>query len=156
MANAPLDSNAKMPTIEADIHPSSMDLDAALALSLHEEATEDPQNIPIIMEEDQETVSIDGLDILKLEEACKQKEYNSIPPWEIDRLAGVLAKAQHSKCLGVQAGSPWDGKKIQKETKKSGRKTDLQRTIILGEILMESGRFPKLTTFYKPHPQSSP
>lgn len=64
-------------------------------------------------------------------------------------------KAQHNKSLGIQAGSPWDGKKILKEIKKRGRKTDLQRTIIVGEMLMESGRFPKLIKFYKPAPHGS-
>jgi len=96
------------------------------------------QSTPTIMDEDLENVSLDGLDILKLEIPCKKKEYNSIPPWKIDRLEGVPTKVQHNNCLGIQAGSPWDGKKIQKETKKRGRNTYLQRTIIVGEILMES------------------
>ena len=84
-------------------------------------------------------VSLDGLDIFKLETACKQREYNSIPPWQIDKLEGVLTKVQHNKSLGIQGGNPWDGKKVLKETKKRGRKTDLQRTIIVDEILMELG-----------------
>jgi len=138
----------------ADPQATNMDLDAALALSLQEGHPEDFQDIPSNMEEDPETVSLDGLDILTLEAACKQKAYNAIPPWEIDRLEGVLIKAQRSKYLGIQPGSLWDSSKILKETKKRGRKTELQRTIILGEILMESGRFPKLTKFYKPKPQS--
>jgi len=54
---------------------------------------------------------LDGLDILKLETACKQKEYNSIPPWQIDRMEGFLIKAQRNTSLGIQAGSHWDGKK---------------------------------------------
>lgn len=57
-----------------------MDLDAALALSIQEGHSDDPQDTPINMEEDPETVSLDGLDILTLEAACKQKEYNAIPP----------------------------------------------------------------------------
>jgi len=134
---------------------SSMELDAALALSIHDNTIVEDQNIPTKMDEDPESVSLEGLDILKLETACKQKEYNSIPPWEIKRLEGLLTRAQHNKCLGIKAGSPWDGKKILKETKKRGCKTDLQRTIILGEILMESRRFPKLTKFYKSQPHCS-
>eukprot|EP00253_Pinus_taeda_P033124 PITA_33124 len=51
--------------------PSDMDLDAALALSLQEGSSDDPQNTPINMEEDPETVSLDGLNILTLELACK-------------------------------------------------------------------------------------
>jgi len=144
-----------MPVIATDLQPSDMDLDAALALSLHEEILEDHLSTPISMEEDIENVSLDGLDIHKLEDACKQKAYTTIPPGEIERLERVLNKAQHKKCLGIQAGSPWDGKKILKEMKKRGRKTDLQRTVILGEQLMESGRFPKLTKFYKALPHSS-
>lgn len=131
---------------------SNMDLDAALALSLQEAADEEDQISPIIMEEDPENIILEGLDIFKLETACKQKEFNTIPPWQIDRLEGVLAKVQHNKSLGIQGGSPWDGKKTLKETKKRACKTDLHRTIIVGELLMESGRFPKLTKFYKPKP----
>ena len=137
-----------------------MDLDVALALSLHEDAAEEDHNTPIVMEEDSEDVELEEfeiskLDISKLETTCKQKEYNSIPPWKINKLEGVLTRVQHHKSLGIQGGSHWDGKKILKETKKRGRKTDLQRTIIVGELLMDSGRFPKLTKFYKPKSQST-
>lgn len=75
------------------------------------------QSTPTIMDGDPENVSLDGLDILKLETACKKKEYNSIPPWKIDRMEGVLIKEQHNKSLGIQVGSPWDGKKISKRNK---------------------------------------
>jgi len=77
------------------------------------------------MEQDPENIILEGIDILKLETACKQKDYNTIPPWQIDRLEGVLAKVQHNRNLGIQGGSPWDGKKNLKETKKRGHKTDL-------------------------------
>jgi len=56
---------------DTDLQPSAMDLDAALALSLQEGVMEDHPNFPINMEEDIENVSLDGLDILKLEDACK-------------------------------------------------------------------------------------
>jgi len=132
---------------------SAMDLDAALALGLQEATEEDDQSAPSNMEQDPENIILEGIGILKLETACKKKEYNTIPPWQIDRLEGVLAKVQHNRNLGILGGSPWDGKKNLKETKKRGRKTDLQRTIAVGELLMESGRFPKLTKFYKPTSQ---
>lgn len=99
-------SESKKPALEDEMQPLAMELDAALALSLQDDIPEECQNIPTTMEEDPETVSLEGLDILKLETACKQKEYNSIPPWEIDRLEGVLTKAQHNKFLDIQAGSP--------------------------------------------------
>jgi len=50
---------------------SSMDLDAALALSLHDITYMEDQNNTTIMDEDPENVSLDGLDILKLETTCK-------------------------------------------------------------------------------------
>jgi len=52
-----LSSEMKIPASDVDLQPSAMDLDAALALSLQDGSTEDPQNLPIIMEEDPETVS---------------------------------------------------------------------------------------------------
>lgn len=58
-----------------------MELDAALALSLHDNINMEDQNNPTNMEEDLENVSVEGLDILKLETTCKQKDYHTIPPW---------------------------------------------------------------------------
>ena len=78
-----------------------MYLDAFLALSLHDSAYMEDHDTPTIMDEDLENVSLDGLDILKLETTCKHKEYNSIPPWKIDKLEGVLTKAHQNKCLGM-------------------------------------------------------
>jgi len=137
---------------------TDMDLDAALAMSLHEIIAEEEHNPPTEMEEDQYNKYLEELDISKidlsiLETACKQKEYNSIAPWQIDRLEEILTMAQQQKGLGIQGGSQWDGKKLLKETKKRGRKIDLQRTILVGETLMNSGRFPKLTKFFKPKSQ---
>lgn len=84
---SPPSSSKLPPSLEENIsesvvgpQASNMDLDVALALSLQEGISDDPQNTPINMEEDPETVSLDGLDILTLEAACKQKEYKAIPP----------------------------------------------------------------------------
>lgn len=145
-------------TPDKDLAPpsSNMELDIALALSMQQPSKEEDQNTPIHMEEEPESVDLEGLDILKLEAACRQKEYSNIHTREIERLEEVLTRAHHNKYLGIQAGSPWDGRKILKETKKRGRKTDLQRTIILGEMLVDPGRFPKLTKFYKTLPHCSP
>lgn len=135
---------------------SNMELDIALALSMQQPSKEEDQSTPIHMEEEPESVDLAGLDILKLEAACKQKEYSKIHTREIERLEEVLTRAQQNKYLGIQEGSPWDGRKILKETKKRGRKIDLQRTIILEEMLVDSGRFPNLTKFYKTLPHCSP
>jgi len=43
-------------------------------------------------------------------------------------------------------------KNILKDNKKCGRKTELQRNIHIGELLVESGRYFKLTKYYSPLP----
>jgi len=72
----------------------------------------------------------------------------------VENLVEVLNKAWTKYSLGVQTGSPWDGKFITKDNKKRGRKTTLERTIKIGEILVESGRYAKLTNYFdtNPHP----
>ena len=63
-----------------------MEIDAALALSMQHQSKEEEQNAPIHMEEEPESVDLEGLDILRLEVACRQKEFSAIPPREIERL----------------------------------------------------------------------
>jgi len=73
----------------------------------------------------------------------------------VDNLVEVLNRAQKKYSLGVQIGSQWDGKFITKDNKKQGRKTTLERTIKIGEVLVESGRYAKLTKYYNIHPNPS-
>ena len=87
---------------------SAMELDAALALSIHQKTIEEEQNTLTHMDEETKSINLEGLDILRLETACRQKEFNKIPLQEIEKLEGVLAKEQHNKSLGIQADSPWD------------------------------------------------
>lgn len=70
---SPLPSDKGKSVLDFKQQASAMDLDAALALSLQEAADEDDQSSPIIMEEDPENIILEGLDIFKLETACKQK-----------------------------------------------------------------------------------
>jgi len=133
-----------------------MDLDAALAMSLHEIIAEEEHNPPTEMEEDQYNKYLEELDISKidlsiLETACKQKEYNSIAPWQIDRLEEILTMAQQQKGLGIQGGSQWDGKKLLKETKKRGRKTDLQKTICGFQSMARPPDAPEASTDVELH-----
>lgn len=114
------------------IPSSDMEIDASLAQIITQRSDEEDWDKPSFIEEGPENEDIGGLDLLKLEAACRQKDFSEIPLREIDKLEGVLIKAQQNKYLGIQAGSPWDGKNILKDTKKRGRKTDLQRTIIIG------------------------
>ena len=109
-----------------------------------------------LMEEESEMVDIGDLDIFTLEQACKKREYYQISEKQIEKLTVALTRAQqHQKSLGIQQGGPWDGKKLFKDSKKRGRKTDLQRTILVDEMLMESSRYPKLTKFFPPSEGSS-
>lgn len=73
----------------------------------------------------------------------------------MDNLVEVLNQAQKRYSLGVQTGSPWDGKFQTKDNKKRGRKSTLERTIKIGEILVESGRYAKLTKYFNPNPQAN-
>lgn len=119
-----------------------------------EETAEDNQE-PQLMEEDPENIDIGELDILGLEQACKSRKFDKIPDWQVDNLVEVLNRAQKKYSLGVQIGSQWDGKFITKDNKKRGRKTTLERTIKIGEVLVESGRYAKLTKYFNINPNPS-
>lgn len=116
--------------------------------------TEDFLQSPQVMDEDLEPLDFGELDILGLEQACRTRNFEKIREEQVDNLVAVLSKAQKKYSLGVQIGSPWDGKFITKDSKKRGRKTTLERTIKIGEILVESGRYAKLTKYFtaNPHP----
>ena len=155
LALSPASTSSANPSNEKGHKVISMESDSDLALSVHQQPRKEDQAQPTHMEEEPESIDLGDLDILGLETACRQKDFSTIPPRQLESLEVVLARAQQHKCLGIQAGSPWDGKRIMKESKKRGRRTDLQRTIIIGEMLVDSGRFPKLTKFYKTIPHRS-
>lgn len=119
--------------------PEKMDMEFPQPSETPIVETEDLHQSPQIMEEDQEPLDIGELDILGLEQACRTKNFEKIPEREVDNLVEVLTRAQKKYSLGVQIGSPWDGKFISKDNKKRGRKSTLERTIKIGEILVESG-----------------
>ena len=100
------------------------------------------------MEEEPKSIDIGELDILGLEQACRTIFFDKIPDRQLENLEEVLSRAQRQKSLGIQTGSPWDGRFITKDIKKRGRKIDLQQTIKIGEMLVESGRYSKLTKYY--------
>ena len=107
------------------------------------------------MEEDSEGPDLAEIDISELEEACINQNFDTINPQQIDKLEKVFSSVHQGRKLGIQPGSHWDSLKITKEPKKRGRKPDWQRTITIGQILVDSGRYPKLTRFFKPLPNSS-
>lgn len=107
------------------------------------------------MEDDSEPIDIGELDILGLEQACKTGNFDKIPETQVDNLVEILNKAQKKYSLRIQTGSQWDGKFVYKDSKKRGRKTALERTIKIGEVLVESGRYAKLTKYYNTNPKTS-
>jgi len=102
------------------------------------------------MEEEPESIDLHGLDIIELELACKKKAYESISETDLEKLEVVISRAYHQHQLGIQPSSTWDGSLRLKDTKKRGRKIDLQRTIEIGKLLVDSGRYVKLTKYYSP------
>jgi len=110
---------------------------------------------PQLMEEDFENIDIGELEILGLEQACETRNFDKIPDRKVDNLVEVLNRDQKKYSLGVQIGNQWDGKFITKDNKKRGRKTTLERTINIGEVLVESGRYAKLTKYFNINPNPS-
>jgi len=121
-------------------------LDPLQSLEIYTEGSNQVQQ----MDEEPESIDLNGLDILELELACKKKAYDSIPELQLNKLEVVISRAYQQQQLGIQPGSHWDGSLPPKDTKKRGRRTDLQRTIEIGKILVDSGKYAKLTKYYKP------
>jgi len=127
-----------------------MDVDAPPIHSMSIATTLEDMNQPQVMHEEPESFNLGGLDIMELKEACKKKEFEKIPEHQLNTLEVILARAYQQHQLGIQSGSYWDGNLTPRDSKKRGRRIDLQRTIALGKILVESGRYAKLTKYYKP------
>jgi len=104
------------------------------------------------MDEEAESIDMEGLDIFQLEMACKKRDYDKITELQLSKLEVVISKAYQQRQLGIQPGSHWDGGLRTKDFKKRGRKTELQRTIEVEKFLVDSGRYAKLTKYYKPSP----
>lgn len=102
------------------------------------------------MEEEPKSVDLNGLDIFELEQTYRKKEYDKIQEHQLSTLETILSRAYQQKKLGIQPECHWDGSLIPKDSKKRGRKTDVQRTIAVGKILVDSGRYAKLTKYYRP------
>jgi len=103
-----------------------------------------------IMEVEPESIDLHGLDIIELELKCQKQAFEKISEDDIEKLEGVISRAFYQQHLGIQPGGTWVDNLRPKDSKKRGRKTDLQRTIEIGKILVDSGRYAKLTKYYKP------
>lgn len=109
-----------------------------------------------LMEEEPESFDLGDIDIFSLEQACKRKELDTILDRQLENIEVVLSRVHQHITLGIQQGGKWDGKHITKYGKKRGRKTGLQCTILIGEMLVESGRCSKLTKYYRSLPTGQP
>ena len=98
------------------------------------------------------------LDLNALEEACKWKDPDSIPPAQINLLCQVLKKTQNSthptrETLDSSRSKPnfsihhtrsKETKKLVKEDKIWGRKPNCQRIQELGELLRDSRKYSNI------------
>ena len=78
-----------------------------------------------VMEGDPESIDLEGLALVGLEEACTKKDYTSMPEQQIEKMEEILAKAQHLPSLGIQGGTIINTQFFSKESLKRGRKTSL-------------------------------
>lgn len=116
--------------------------------NLEEEPMEE-SNYSQFLEKETEAIDIGDLDLRGLEKACTKNNFDNILAGQLKNLEEVLSQAQRQKSLGIQTGGPWYGRFIAKDIKKRGRKTVLQRTIKVGQILVNSSRYAKLTKYYR-------
>jgi len=73
---------------------------------------------PMHMEEDLESIDKFGLDILGVEQACRNIELYKIIDRQLESLEFIISRAHQQRSLGIQLGSQWNGKSIPKDTKK--------------------------------------
>ena len=102
-------------------------------------------------EEDMKDAIPEGLDLIGLEDACTKKSFKSIPPKQIQLIHKALAKSK-AQNLGVAKYGHKEKQKNQKDAKKKGRKTSLQRINCLGTVLFESSQYTQLTKFFSSQP----
>ena len=119
------------------------------AIGTEEEPMEE-QDYSQFMDEETDKIDVGDLDLPSLEKACTTNNFDNIPAGQLKNLEEVLSRAQRQKSLGIQRGSPWDRRRVAKDIKKQGRKTIIQRKIKVGQILVDSGMYARLTKYFSP------
>ena len=61
--------------------------------------------IPEAMEEEPEIIDLEGLDFMRLEDACNKKDFRSIPEQQVKKMEEILTRAHHIPSLGIQGGT---------------------------------------------------
>ena len=96
------------------------------------------------MDEEMGDNDLGGLDIVRLEDTCKNKTFQNIAPNQIELLTNILHSIKANNKLGVVTTTPKHIKKNTKDTKKRVRKNALQRITNLGAKLVESVQYSQL------------
>ena len=104
------------------------------------------------MEEVKGDIDLKGLDLVSLEEACKNNAMYAITPKQIQLLTDILQLPSTISKMGVAISLLKDSKKSIKEAKKKGRKIGIQRLAVLGSNLVDSGQYSLLTEFFPSNP----
>ena len=100
------------------------------------------------MDEDLRDQDLGELDLGSMEDACTQKSFDSIPAQQIQLLQESLVKVRDQNKLGVYHPLQKEKPKLKRDNRKRGRKTNLQQLNILGNALVESGKYAQLTEFF--------
>ena len=88
------------------------------------------------MEEVWEDIDLKGLDLLGLEEACKNNALHAITPKQIQFPTDILQSPNTRSKLGVVIIHLKDTKRSIKEAEKKGRKYNIQRLADLATNLV--------------------
>ena len=95
-------------------------------------------------EDDMKDVLPEGLYLLRLEDACTRKYFDSILAKQIQLLQQFLTKSKAQNQLVVANTRQKQKQNAQQESKKRGRKSTLQRINRLGTTLVESDQYAQL------------
>ena len=106
----------------------------------------------ILMDEEMGDIELGDLDLVGLEDACKNNTFQDIAPKQIQMLTDILHNAKANKKLSIVTTTPKETKKGTKKSKKRGRKTALKRIANMGTILVESGQYSQLTEIFPLNP----
>jgi hypothetical protein len=95
------------------------------------------QDLDTLMDGDMGDIDLGDLDLLGIEDACKKHAFHTMTPKQIHLLKEFLNKSKLHDRLGIQNNPPTSLKKVVKDLKKRGRKTDLECIASLGSRLVE-------------------
>ena len=90
------------PPKDPDWKPNGMDVDCIPSHSMLSSLLPTESNLPQHMEEEPESIDLKGLDIFGMQQACKRKDYDKIPEFQLNALEVVISRAYQQQQLGIQ------------------------------------------------------